>query len=163
MSGRRLYISTTLLLAGVLYVAAHAQPPEFDPDLIKPPEIDFGEAGKTEKDLTAEQPDFVPPERADETSSSAKSNLVVHLALFVLAFYLGHEIMGKASPSLHAPLLTRLCVISGITLIAAVVVAGKNFPILSIALSTLAVGLTTASVVGGFFLTHRLLTATRGK
>ncbi|NNE94845.1 MAG: NAD(P) transhydrogenase subunit alpha [Acidimicrobiales bacterium] len=79
------------------------------------------------------------------------------LTLFVLAVFLGVEVITKVPPTLHTPLMSGSNAISGITLIGAVVSAGAEQTVLATWLGVGAVALATINVVGGFLVTNRML------
>jgi NAD(P) transhydrogenase subunit alpha len=79
------------------------------------------------------------------------------LTLFVLAVFLGVEVITKVPPTLHTPLMSGSNAISGITLIGAVVSAGAEQTTLATWLGVGAVALATINVVGGFLVTNRML------
>ena len=79
------------------------------------------------------------------------------LTIFVLAVFVGFEVVSKVSSTLHTPLMSGANAIHGIILVGAVIVAGQaeSVPVLVVAL--LAVVLATANLVGGFVVTDRML------
>jgi NAD(P) transhydrogenase subunit alpha len=79
------------------------------------------------------------------------------LTLFVLAVFLGVEVISKVPPTLHTPLMSGSNAISGITLIGAVVSAGAEQTTLATWLGVGAVALATINAVGGFLVTNRML------
>jgi NAD(P) transhydrogenase subunit alpha len=79
------------------------------------------------------------------------------LTIFVLAIFLGFEVITKVPPTLHTPLMSGSNAISGITLIGAVLSAGAQVTWLTTLLGFLAVLFATINVVGGFLVTHRML------
>ena len=83
--------------------------------------------------------------------------LVIALTVFVLAVFVGFEVITKIPPTLHTPLMSGSNAISGITLIGAVLSAGAQQYVLSTWLGFAAVILATINVVGGFLVTHRML------
>ena len=83
--------------------------------------------------------------------------LFVALTLFVLAVFLGLELITKVPATLHTPLMSGSNAISGITLIGALVSAGSDHSTLTTALGVAAVALATINVVGGFLVTDRML------
>lgn len=89
--------------------------------------------------------------------------LVVALTVFVLAIFVGFEIITKVPPILHTPLMSGSNAISGITLIGAVLSAGAKLTILTTILGFVAVVFATINVVGGFLVTHRMLKMFRRK
>jgi H+-translocating NAD(P) transhydrogenase subunit alpha len=87
-------------------------------------------------------------------------DLVTGMTIFVLAVFIGFEIITKVPPTLHTPLMSGSNAISGITLMGAVLAGGTLFPNV---LAFLAVVLATLNVVGGFVVTHRMLGMFRKK
>lgn len=77
--------------------------------------------------------------------------------IFVLASFVGFEVISKVPPTLHTPLMSGSNAISGITLIGAILSAGTQHTWLTAALGCLAVILATINAVGGFMVTHRML------
>jgi H+-translocating NAD(P) transhydrogenase subunit alpha len=84
-------------------------------------------------------------------------SIVVALTIFVLAIFVGFEIITKVPPTLHTPLMSGSNAISGITLIGALVSAGTQHSTLTAILGLVAVIFATINVVGGFLVTHRML------
>lgn len=83
--------------------------------------------------------------------------LVVSLTVFVLALFVGFEVITKVPALLHTPLMSGSNAISGITLVGALVATGSQQNMLGAALGFVAVALATTNVVGGFLITHRML------
>lgn len=83
--------------------------------------------------------------------------LVLLLMIFILAGFVGFEIITKIPPTLHTPLMSGANAISGITLVGAVVSAGSGVNRLTMTLGFIAVVMATINVVGGFLVTHRML------
>lgn len=81
---------------------------------------------------------------------------VVALTVFVLAVFIGFEIINKVPPLLHTPLMSGSNAISGITIIGAMLSVATPSK-LSTTLGFIAVVLATINVVGGFLVTHRML------
>jgi H+-translocating NAD(P) transhydrogenase subunit alpha len=84
-------------------------------------------------------------------------SFVLALTLFVLAVFLGVELISKVPPTLHTPLMSGSNAISGITLIGALTSTGTGHSTLTTVLGFGAVTLATINVVGGFLVTHRML------
>lgn len=82
---------------------------------------------------------------------------VAMLALFVLAIFLGFELITKVPPTLHTPLMSGSNAISGITVVGALLAAGHGDDTLVQVLGFFAVALATINVVGGFMVTNRML------
>jgi len=89
--------------------------------------------------------------------------LVAALTVFVLAIYIGFEIITKVPPTLHTPLMSGSNAISGITLVGAVISTRTDNPQLATILGTAAVAFAMVNVVGGYMVTHRMLDMFRGK
>jgi len=83
---------------------------------------------------------------------------VIQLTLFVLAVFLGFELITKVPPTLHTPLMSGTNAISGITIVGAILAAGHggNQTMVNV-LGFIAVALATINVVGGFMVTNRML------
>lgn len=82
---------------------------------------------------------------------------IENLTLFVLAGFLGYELVTKIPATLHTPLISGTNAISGITLIGSVVVAGSGNSTLASVLGFFAVVLATINVVGGYLVSHKML------
>ena len=89
--------------------------------------------------------------------------LLFAIYVFVLAVFIGFEVINKVPQILHTPLMSGSNAISGITLIGALVVAGRLEGPLSTAIGIAAVVLATINVVGGFLVTDRMLQMFRRK
>ena len=83
--------------------------------------------------------------------------IMFSLYVFVLAIFIGFEVITKVPPLLHTPLMSGSNAISGITLVGSLVSAGAGHSVLSTTLGTLAVIWATINVVGGFMVTDRML------
>ncbi len=77
--------------------------------------------------------------------------------IFVLAAFIGFEVIAKVPPTLHTPLMSGSNAISGIILIGAIISAGSQHTWLTTVLAFIAVVLATINVVGGFMVTNRML------
>lgn len=93
----------------------------------------------------------------------AAGTSVLLFTVFVLAVFVGFEIITKIPPTLHTPLMSGSNAISGITLVGALVAAGSGDSITARILGVIAVILATMNVVGGFLVTHRMLGMFRKK
>ncbi len=96
-----------------------------------------------------------------DSDSGAMSVLL--LTVFVLAIFVGVEIITKIPPTLHTPLMSGSNAISGITVIGALLSLQSGHPSIAKFLGCLAVILATMNVVGGFLVTHRMLGMFRRK
>ncbi len=89
--------------------------------------------------------------------------IILFITIFVLAIFIGFEIITKVPPTLHTPLMSGSNAISGITLLGALVAAGYEKSLLTTTLGAVAVAVATINVVGGFLVTHRMLAMFRKK
>jgi NAD(P) transhydrogenase subunit alpha len=85
------------------------------------------------------------------------------LTVFVLAIFIGFEIITKVPPTLHTPLMSGSNAISGITVVGALVSAGAGAGGLATTLGFIAVILASINAVGGFVVSHRMLSMFRRK
>ena len=84
--------------------------------------------------------------------------LVTALTVFVLAIFIGYEVITKVPPTLHTPLMSGSNVISGIVIVGALIVAGnEENELVGQILGAIAVGLAMINVIGGFMVTDRML------
>ncbi len=83
--------------------------------------------------------------------------LLVSVYVFVLAAFLGFELINKVPPTLHTPLMSGANAMSGITIIGALTLVTVADPDTSVLLGTAALVLATVNVVGGFLVTDRML------
>ncbi|MGH7700068.1 MAG: NAD(P) transhydrogenase subunit alpha [Gemmatimonadales bacterium] len=83
--------------------------------------------------------------------------LVVLLVIFVLAMFVGFEVITKVPPTLHTPLMSGSNAISGITVVGAMIVAGIGATRLATILGVIAVAFAMINVVGGYLVTDRML------
>lgn len=83
--------------------------------------------------------------------------LLISIYVFVLATFVGVEVISKVPPLLHTPLMSGSNAISGITLVGSLIAAGEGYGGLSLILGMIAVVLATINVVGGFLVTDRML------
>jgi NAD(P) transhydrogenase subunit alpha len=84
-------------------------------------------------------------------------SLLVGIYLFVLAMFVGFEIITKIPPTLHTPLMSGANAVSGITVVGALIAAQGGSLTLGKILACLAIILATINVVGGFLVTDRML------
>jgi NAD(P) transhydrogenase subunit alpha len=91
------------------------------------------------------------------------NDIVMLLTVFVLAIFVGFEVITKVPPTLHTPLMSGSNAISGITIIGALLSAGAKEGQLATILGFLALVFATINVVGGFLVTHRMLAMFRRK
>jgi NAD(P) transhydrogenase subunit alpha len=77
--------------------------------------------------------------------------------VFVLATFLGLEIIRRVSPLLHTPLMSLTNAISAITIVGSILVAGEQKTTLSTVLGAIAVACSMINIVGGYLITYRML------
>jgi NAD(P) transhydrogenase subunit alpha len=77
--------------------------------------------------------------------------------IFMLAAFLGYQVISKVPQLLHTPLMAFTNAISGISLVASLIIAGADRSLFSNLLGMLAVTAATINVVGGFLITDRML------
>jgi NAD(P) transhydrogenase subunit alpha len=85
------------------------------------------------------------------------------LTFFVLAVFVGFEVVSKVSTTLHTPLMSGANAIHGIILIGAILVTGHSSSGIALALGLVAVVLATMNMVGGFVVTDRMLEMFKGR
>ena len=82
---------------------------------------------------------------------------IVWLTIFVLAIFVGVEVISKVSSTLHTPLMSGANAIHGVILIGAILVAGTGQSTPILVLGLVAVVLASINMVGGFVVTDRML------
>jgi NAD(P) transhydrogenase subunit alpha len=85
------------------------------------------------------------------------TSLVIELTILVLAIFLGFEVISKVPTMLHTPLMSGTNFIHGIVIVGAIVVLGFADDGVTKAVGFVAMVLATANVVGGWFVTDRML------
>jgi len=83
--------------------------------------------------------------------------MVLLLFIFVLAIFLGFELISKVPSQLHTPLMSGSNAISGITIVGAIIAAGNMDSPIGTILGTVALVAATINVVGGYLVTDRML------
>ena len=83
--------------------------------------------------------------------------LLIEIYVFVLAVFVGFEVISKVPPTLHTPLMSGSNAISGITIVGAILVTGSMPGTVSATLGMVAIILAMVNVVGGFMVTDRML------
>ena len=89
--------------------------------------------------------------------------VLISIYVFVLAAFLGFELINKVPPTLHTPLMSGANAMSGVTVVGALTLVAVADPSTSVLLGTAAVILATINVVGGFFVTDRMLSTFGGR
>ena len=79
------------------------------------------------------------------------------ISIFVLAVFVGFEVVSKVSSTLHTPLMSGANAIHGVILVGAIIVADHSRTNLELGLAVAAIILATINMVGGFVVTDRML------
>ena len=96
-------------------------------------------------------------------TGGSTTGIVAYLTIFVLAAFVGIEVVSKVPSILHTPLMSGSNAIHGIVLVGALTIMGEAHGTAQVALGTLAVFLATLNVVGGFVVTDRMLEMFKGQ
>lgn len=83
--------------------------------------------------------------------------LLIGIYVFVLAMFVGFEIINKVPPTLHTPLCSGSNAVSGITIVGSLLAANSGEITLSNILGCIAIAFAMVNVVGGFLVTDRML------
>jgi NAD(P) transhydrogenase subunit alpha len=86
-----------------------------------------------------------------------KMDLITSAYVFLLAAFVGLEVIRRVSPLLHTPLMSLTNALDAIAVVGAILLAGAHKTTLSTVLGTIAIVAATSNVVGGFFITDRML------
>jgi len=86
-----------------------------------------------------------------------EATTVVELYVFILAAFVGYQVISRVPPLLHTPLMSATNAISAISLVGSLVAAGADYSRTSTILGFIAVAAATTNVVGGFLITDRML------
>jgi len=84
-------------------------------------------------------------------------HLIFGFYIFVLATFVGYQVISRVPPLLHTPLMSGTNAISGISLVGSIVAAGAQHNRVSTTLGFIAVVCASINVVGGFMITDRML------
>jgi NAD(P) transhydrogenase subunit alpha len=87
----------------------------------------------------------------------ATTTLIIQLYVFVLACFVGYQVITRVPPLLHTPLMSATNAMSAISLVGSLVAAGADWNRVSTILGAIAVASATINVVGGFLITDRML------
>jgi len=85
------------------------------------------------------------------------ADFISSLFVFILAGFLGFELIKRVSPLLHTPLMSLTNALDAIAVVGAIILAGAHRSPLATALGTIAIVAATSNVVGGFVITDRML------
>jgi|ERR1700739_3506530 NAD(P) transhydrogenase subunit alpha len=83
--------------------------------------------------------------------------LIAALYIFILAAFLGFQVISRVPPLLHTPLMSATNAISAISVVAAIIIAGSGHGPVVTVLGVIAVASAMCNVVGGFLITERIL------
>ena len=86
-----------------------------------------------------------------------KLDLMTDLYVFMLAAFIGFEVIRRVSPLLHTPLMSLTNALDAIAVVGAILLVGAHKSALSTVLGTIAIVAATSNVVGGFLITDRML------
>jgi NAD(P) transhydrogenase subunit alpha len=86
-----------------------------------------------------------------------KLDLITDLYVFMLAAFIGFEVIRRITPLLHTPLMSLTNALDAIAVVGAIIMAGEHKTTLSTVLGTIAIVAATSNVVGGFLITDRML------
>jgi NAD(P) transhydrogenase subunit alpha len=90
------------------------------------------------------------------------ADFISSLFVFILAGFLGFELIKRVSPLLHTPLMSLTNALDAIVVVAAIIIAGRHETKLSTLLGLIAVAASFSNMVGGFLITDRMLHMFRG-
>lgn len=96
-------------------------------------------------------------ETADQAAPSSGGSLGLLFFVFVLAIFLGFELIAKVPSQLHTPLMSGSNAISGITIVGALLAVGSGNHVVTVILGCLAVAFAMINVAGGYVVTDRML------
>jgi len=86
-----------------------------------------------------------------------KLDFLTSLYVFVLAGFIGFEVIRRVSPLLHTPLMSLTNALDAIAVVGAIILAGEHKTNFSAILGTIAIVAATSNIVGGFLITDRML------
>jgi H+-translocating NAD(P) transhydrogenase subunit alpha len=86
-----------------------------------------------------------------------KVDLITSLYVFILAAFIGFEVIRRISPLLHTPLMSLTNALDAIAVVGAILLVGEHKSKLSTVLGAIAIAAAMSNVVGGFMITDRML------
>jgi NAD(P) transhydrogenase subunit alpha len=98
-----------------------------------------------------------PKTENQELEKHMGDNLIDSLFIFMLACFIGFEVIRHVSPLLHTPLMSLTNALDAIAVVGAIVLVGERKSTFATVLGTIAIIAATSNVVGGFFITDRML------
>jgi H+-translocating NAD(P) transhydrogenase subunit alpha len=84
-------------------------------------------------------------------------DIITSLYVFMLAAFIGFEVIRRVSPLLHTPLMSLTNALDAISIVGAIILAGEGKSTLATAFGTIAIVAAMSNVVGGFLITDRML------
>jgi proton-translocating NAD(P)+ transhydrogenase subunit alpha len=90
-------------------------------------------------------------------------DLITEITIFVLAAFVGFEVISKVPTTLHTPLMSQTNAIHGIVMLGGLIVIGYADDTLEKVIGTIAIAFGTINIVGGFMVTDRMLGMFRGR
>ena len=84
-------------------------------------------------------------------------DLLTSLYVFMLAAFIGFEVIKRITPLLHTPLMSLTNALDAIAVVGAIILAGEHKNTLAAVLGTIAIVSATSNIVGGFLITDRML------
>lgn len=85
------------------------------------------------------------------------SDIITNLYVFILAGFIGLEVIRRVSPLLHTPLMSLTNALDAIAVVGAIILAGEGKSTLATVFGTIAIVAAMSNVVGGFLITDRML------
>lgn len=85
------------------------------------------------------------------------ADLLSNLWVFLLATFVGLEVIKRVSPLLHTPLMSLTNAISAISVVGSLLIAGEGKSSLSVVLGSIAVGACVINIVSGYLITYRMV------
>ena len=95
--------------------------------------------------------------------SSSLPFLIVGVWVLLLSVFVGFIVIQKVPPTLHTPLMSGSNAISGITIVGSLYCVGNDYPVTAAILGVVAIVMAMINVVGGFVVTHRMLSMFHSK
>ena len=95
--------------------------------------------------------------RTSGRSGLMKLDFLTGLYVFMLAAFIGFEVIRRVSPLLHTPLMSLTNALDAIAVVGAIILAGEGKSTLATILGTIAIVAATSNIVGGFIITDRML------
>ena len=83
--------------------------------------------------------------------------LITEITIFVLAAFVGFEVISKVPTTLHTPLMSQTNAIHGIVMLGGLIVVGFGNDAVEYVIGTIAIAFGTINIVGGFLVTDRML------